>query len=154
MPLKSIIRALQYRNFRLYFGGQTISLIGTWMQRVALSWLVYRLTHSPFLLGVVGFSSQIPVFLLASFAGVLADRWNRRHILILTQTLAMVQAFVLSFLVLTKTVQIWHIISLSLFLGIINSFDMPTRQSFMVEMNWLLFSLKQIKRTLFKWRRS
>jgi len=134
MPLKSIIRALQYRNFRLFFGGQSISLIGTWMQRIALSWLVYRLTHSPFLLGLVGFSSQIPVFLLAPFAGVLADQWNRRHILILTQTLAMIQAFVLSFLVLTEMVQIWHIISLSLFLGMINSFDMPTRQSFMVEM--------------------
>jgi MFS family permease len=132
--LKAIIRALQYRNFRLYFGGQSISLIGTWMQRVALSWLVYRLTHSPFLLGVVGFSNQIPVFLLAPFAGVLADRWNRRHILILTQTLAMVQAFVLSFLVLTEMIQIWQIIGLSLLLGMINAFDMPTRQSFMVEM--------------------
>jgi MFS family permease len=133
-PLKSIIRALAHRNFRLFFGGQSVSLIGTWMQRVALSWLVYRLTHSAFLLGLVGFSSQIPVFLLAPFAGVLADRWNRRRILILTQTLAMVQAFVLSFLVLTGMVQIWQIIALSLFLGMINSFDMPTRQSFVVEM--------------------
>jgi MFS family permease len=134
MPLKSIVRALRHRNFRLFFGGQSISLIGTWMQRVALSWLVYRLTNSPFLLGLVGFSGQIPVFLLAPFAGVLADRWDRRRILILTQTLAMVQAFVLSFLVLTGMIRIWHIISLSVFLGMINSFDMPTRQSFVVEM--------------------
>jgi len=132
--VKSIVRALRHRNFRLFFGGQSISLIGTWMQRITLGWLVYRLTNSPFLLGFVGFADQIPTFLLGPFAGVLADRWNRQRILILTQTLAMIQAFILSLLVLTETVLIWHIISLSIFLGIINAFDMPTRQSFVVEM--------------------
>jgi MFS family permease len=132
--LTSIIRALRHRNFRLFFGGQSISLIGTWMQRVALGWLVYRLTNSPFLLGLVGFAGQIPAFLLAPLAGVLADRWNRQRILILTQAISMIQALTLSLLVLTGTVAIWHIILLSVFLGIINAFDMPTRQSFLVEM--------------------
>jgi MFS family permease len=132
--LKSIIRSLRHRNFRLFFSGQSISLIGTWMQRIALGWLVYRLTNSAFLLGLVGFAGQIPAFLLASFAGVLADRHSRHRILILTQTLAMLQALVLSFLVLFHLIKIWHIIVLSMVLGIINAFDMPTRQSFMVEM--------------------
>jgi MFS family permease len=132
--LTSIIRALRHRNFRLFFGGQSLSLIGTWMQRIALGWLVYRLTNSPFLLGFVGFAGRIPAFLLTPLAGVLADRWNRQRLLILTQTVAMVQALILSLLVLTETVMIWHIILLSVLLGIINAFDMPTRQSFMVEM--------------------
>jgi MFS family permease len=132
--LKSIIRSLRHRNFRLFFGGQSISLIGTWMQRIALGWLVYRLTSSAFLLGLVGFAGQIPTFIFASFAGVLADRRNRHRILMLTQILAMVQAFVLSFLVLFHLIRIWHIIVLAVFLGIINAFDMPTRQSFLVEM--------------------
>jgi MFS family permease len=132
--LSSITRALRYRNFRLYFAGQTVSLIGTWMQRIAVGWLVYRLTHSAFLLGVVGFSRQIPTFVLAPFAGVLADRWNRHHLLILTQVLAMVQAFVLAYLVLSGTIIIWHIVVLSLILGVVTAFDMPVRQSFMVEM--------------------
>jgi MFS family permease len=132
--LRQSLRALEHRNFRLFFGGQSISLIGTWMQRIALGWLVYRLTNSAFLLGAVGFSGQIPGFLLAPFAGVLADRWNRQKILVVTQTLAMIQALLLSALVLTGTVAIWQIILLSLFLGTINAFDIPTRQSFMVEM--------------------
>jgi MFS family permease len=133
-PPRSIVRSLRHRNFRLFFGGQSISLIGTWMQRVALGWLVYRMTSSAFLLGLVGFSGQIPTFVFASFAGVLADRLNRHRILILTQTLAMIQALVLSFLVLFHLISIWHIIVLAIFLGIINAFDMPTRQSFFVEM--------------------
>jgi MFS family permease len=133
-PLRSIVRSLRHRDFRLFLGGQSISLIGTWMQRVALGWLVYRMTSSAFLLGVVGFSGQIPTFLFASFAGVLADRLNRHRILILTQTLAMIQALVLSFLVLFHLIRIWHIIVLAIFLGIINAFDIPTRQSFFVEM--------------------
>lgn len=132
--LKSIVRSLRHRNFRLFFSGQSISLIGTWMQRIALGWLVYRLTNSAFLLGLVGFAGQIPTFLLASFAGVLADRSNRHRILILTQSLAMLQALVLSFLVLFHLIRIWHVIVLSIILGIINAFDMPTRQSFLVEM--------------------
>jgi len=134
VQMKSIVRSLRHRNFRLFFSGQSISLIGTWMQRIALGWLVYRLTNSAFLLGLVGFAGQIPTFLLAPFAGVLADRRDRHHILILTQILAMVQAFVLSFLVLFDLIRIWHVIFLSIVLGIINAFDMPTRQSFMVEM--------------------
>lgn len=132
--LKVIIRALRHRNFRLFFTGQSISLIGTWMQRIAVGWLVYRLTHSAFLLGVVGFSSQIPTLVLAPFGGVLADRWNRHRLLVVTQTLALLQAFVLAFLVLTDTVMVWHVIVLSVMLGVINAFDMPIRQSFLVQM--------------------
>jgi len=130
----SIFRALHHKNFRLFFFGQGISVIGTWMQSIAMSWLVYRLTNSAFLLGVVGFSGQIPIFLLAPFAGVSADWWNRRRILVITQTLAMAQAFILALLTLTGTIVVWHIITLSLFLGLVNAFDMPTRQSFVVEM--------------------
>ncbi len=111
-----------------------MSLIGTWMQRIAVGWLVYRLTDSAFLLGVVGFAGQIPAFVLAPFAGVLADRWNRHRLLILTQALAMVQAFVLAYLVLSETVVIWQIIVLSLVLGVVTAFDIPVRQSFMIEM--------------------
>ena len=129
-----IFRALSHRNYRLFFGGQAISLTGTWMQQIAMSWLAYRLTHSALLLGVVGFTSRIPTFLLASLAGVLADRWNRHRILVITQTLSMVQAMILAILVLTETVAVWHIISLSLLLGLINAFDIPTRQSFVVDM--------------------
>ncbi len=133
-PLRPIVRALRYRNFRLYFVGQGVSLVGTWMQRIAVGWLVYRLTHSAFLLGVVGFAGQIPIFVLAAFAGVLADRWNRHQLLIWTQVLAMLQAFVLSYLVLTGTIMIWHIVALSLALGVVSAFDMPVRQSFMIQM--------------------
>jgi MFS family permease len=103
------------------------------MQRIAMSWLVYRLTNSAFLLGLVGFTSQIPLFLLTPFAGVLADRMNRRRVLVVTQILAMIQAFVLTVLVLTGTTAVWHIMCLSVFLGIVDAFDMPIRQSFMVE---------------------
>jgi len=132
--VKQTLRALRYRNYRLFFSGQSLSLIGTWMQQVALGWLVYRLTDSAFLLGLVGFSSQIPTFILASVAGVLADRYNKHKIIIITQTLAMIQAFILTFLTLSSTIQIWQILVLSLFSGLINAFDMPTRQSFVIEM--------------------
>jgi MFS family permease len=132
--IKLVVRSLRHRNYRLFFGGQGISLVGTWMQQIALGWLVYRLTDSAFLLGLVGFAGQIPTFILASFAGVLADRFNRHRIIILTQTLAMIQAAILATLTLTNTLQIWHIIVLSSFLGIINAFDMPTRQSFVVDL--------------------
>ncbi len=132
--IRTIARALGHRNFRLFFMGQSVSLIGTWMQRVAVGWLVYRLTDSAFLLGVVGFSTQIPAFVLSPLAGVLADRWNRHRLLILTQVLAMVQAFILAYLVLTETVVIWEIIVLSLILGVVTAFDIPVRQSFMIEM--------------------
>ncbi len=132
--LTTATRALHYRNFRLFFFGQGISLVGTWMQRVALGWLVYSMTGSAFLLGIVGFVGQLPTFLFTPFAGVLADRLNRHRMVIFTQTMAMVQASILAGLVLTDRIQIWHVLVLSGLLGIINSVDMPTRQSFMVEM--------------------
>jgi MFS family permease len=127
-------RALRHRNFRLFFSGQSISLIGTWMTRLATSWLVYRLTGSAFLLGIVGFSGQIPTFLLAPFAGVWVDRLNRQHVLIVTQALAMLQSFALAFLTLTKHITVHEVILLSAFQGMINAFDMPGRQAFLVEM--------------------
>jgi len=131
---RRVFRTLRYRNYRLFFSGQLISLIGTWMQQVALTWLVYRLTHSPLLLGVVGFSSQMPTFLLSSFTGVLADRWNRHRILVATQILSMLQASALAALTLTDHITVPLIILLSVTLGIINSFDMPTRQTFVLDM--------------------
>ncbi len=127
-------RALRHRNFRLYFGGQSISLIGTWMTRVATAWLVYRLTHSALLLGAVSFSGQIPAFLLAPFAGVVVDRVDRRTVLICTQALAMVQSLMLAALTLTNRITIPEIFALAAFQGMINAFDMPGRQSFMVQM--------------------
>ena len=130
---KFILRALHHKNYRLFFGGQSISLVGTWMQQIAMSWLVYRLTNSALLLGIVSFSSQIPVFLFASIAGVYADRWNRHRMLVVTQTLSMIQALTLAFLALTGTIHVWQIIALSIAIGVVNAFDMPTRQSFIVE---------------------
>ena len=131
---KTIFRALEYRNYRLFFVGQSISLIGTWMQQIAMSWLVYRLTGSALILGVVGFASQLPAFILSPFAGVLTDRWNRHSILLITQTLSMIQAFILAFLVLTHTVAVWHIVVMGIFLGSVNSLDIPARQSFVIDM--------------------
>ena len=127
-------RALRHRNFRLYFGGQSISLMGTWMTRLATSWLVYRLTGSAFLLGVVGFAGQIPTFLFAPFAGVWVDRLNRRNVLLVTQALAMLQSFALAALALSHHINIHEIIWLSALQGTINAFDMPGRQAFLVEM--------------------
>jgi MFS family permease len=127
-------RALRHRNFRLYFTGQSISLIGTWMTRVATSWLVYRLTGSALLLGVVGFAGQIPTFLLAPFAGVLVDRVNRRNLLVWTQILAGIQSLALAALTLLKIITIHEIIALSVLQGLINAFDMPGRQSSLVLM--------------------
>jgi MFS family permease len=132
--LKSILQSLKYRNYRLFFIGQSISLIGTWMQVIAISWLVYDLTHSALLLGLVGFFSQIPTFFLTPFSGVFIDRWNRHRILVATQTLSMIQAFILAFLTLTGRISVWHIVLLSLSLGLVNAFDMPARQAFVVEM--------------------
>src|SRR5215472_3936103 len=127
-------RALRHRNFRLFFGGQSISLIGTWMTRVATSWLVYRLTGSAVLLGTVGFAGQIPTFLLAPFAGVVVDRIDRRKVLVWTQTLAMVQSLALAWLTLSHRINIAEILALSAMQGVVNAFDMPGRQSFMVKM--------------------
>src|SRR4051794_11025037 len=127
-------RALRHRNYRLFFFGQGISLIGTWLTRVATSWLVYRLTSSALLLGLVGFAGQIPTFLLAPIAGVWVDRWNRHRVLVVTQVLAMVQSALLAVLALTDTITIAHVAVLSAAQGVINAFDMPARQAFVVEM--------------------
>ncbi len=127
-------RALRHRNFRLFFGGQTISLIGTWMTRVATGWLVYRLTGSALLLGTVSFAGQIPTFLLAPFAGVWVDRLDRRQVLVWTQTLSMVQSLTLAALTLSGHITIPLLLTLSVMQGCINAFDMPGRQSFMVMM--------------------
>ncbi len=132
--IKNTLRALKHRNFRLFFFGQGISLIGTWFQQIAMSWLVYRLTNSPIWLGFIGFTGQIPLLFIPPFAGVFSDRLDKRKILIVTQSLAMLQALVLAILVMTGSIHVWHIIVLSLFLGIVNGFDMPARQSFFVEM--------------------
>ena len=127
-------RALRAPNFRLFFSGQSISLIGTWMTRIATSWLVYRLTGSAWLLGIVSFMGQIPTFLLAPFAGVWVDRLNKRKVLVWTQALAAVQSLALAALTLTHRITIADILALSAFQGLINAFDMPGRQAFMVEM--------------------
>ncbi len=127
-------RALRHRNFRLFFGGQTISLVGTWMTRIATSWLVYRLTKSPLLLGTVGFAGQIPTFLLAPLAGVIVDRIDRRKVLVWTQVLAMAQSLVMAALTLSHRINITEVLILSAMQGVINAFDMPGRQSFMIRM--------------------
>ena len=128
------LRALRHRDFQLFSGGQLISLVGTWMQSVAQSWLVYRLTGSSLLLGSVGFASQIPVFLMAPFGGTVADRNNRRQVVIATQIAAMVLAAILAGLTLTHRVQVWHIFVLAALLGVVNAFDIPGRQAFLVDM--------------------
>ena len=127
-------RALRHRNFRLFFGGQTISLVGTWMTRVATSWLVYRLTGSALLLGTVSFAGQIPTFLLAPFAGVWVDRLNRRQVLVWTQTLSMIQSLTLAAFTLSGHITIPLLLIMSIMQGCVNAFDMPGRQSFMVMM--------------------
>jgi MFS family permease len=131
---KFALRALNYRNYRLFFGGQSISLIGTWMTRIATSWLVYRLTGSALLLGTVGFAGQIPTFVLGPFAGVLVDRWDRHRTLVITQVLSMAQSFALAVLALAHRITIADIIWLSVAQGIINAFDMPARQAFVIQM--------------------
>jgi len=132
--LPAVLASLRHRNFRLFISGQMISLIGTWMQSIALSWLVYRLTHSSALLGLVVFAGQIPVLLLATIGGTVADRHSRHRIVIATQAASMVLAFVLAGLTLTGLIQVWQIFTLSIGLGIVNAFDIPARQSFIVEM--------------------
>ncbi len=127
-------RALRHRNYRLFFAGQATSLVGTWITRVATSWLVYRLTKSGFLLGLVSFAGQIPTFLVAPVAGVLVDRWNRHRVLVVTQALAALQSALLAAFALTHTITVWHVLVLAVFQGCINAFDVPARQSFVVEM--------------------
>lgn len=129
-----ITRALESRNYRLFFGGQTVSLIGTWITRIATSWLVYRLTGSVLLLGVVGFCGQIPTLLLSPFTGVLVDRMDRHRILVVTQILSMLQSFALAGLVFSGQISVAWILILQIAQGIINSFDTPARQAFVVEM--------------------
>jgi MFS family permease len=132
--LPATLRALRHRNFQLFFSGQLISLIGTWMQTIAQSWLVYRLTGSPLLLGTAGFASQFPVFLVAPLGGIAADRFNRQRLVIATQISSMVLAAILAVLTLTGVVQVWHIFVLAALLGVVNAFDIPARQSFLVDM--------------------
>src|SRR5262249_18906814 len=119
------LRALRHRNFQLFFGGQLVSLTGTWMQSVAQAWLVYSITRSSFLLGAVGFASQIPVFLLAPLGGTFADRTNRHRLVVATQAASMILAAILAWLTLSHRVQVWHIFVLAALLGVVNAFDIP-----------------------------
>jgi MFS family permease len=132
--LEHLLRAFRHRNYRLFFSGQLVSVCGTWMQVVAQSWLVYRLTGSAVLLGLVGFCSQIPVLLLSPVAGVAADRYDRRRIIVATQVASMLLAFALATLTLSGWVRVWHIPVLAALLGVVNAFDVPTRQAFVVDM--------------------
>jgi MFS family permease len=132
--LRTTLRAMRHRNFQLFFSGQLISLVGTWMQNIAQDWLVYRLTGSSLLLGTVAFASQIPIFLLAPVAGIVADRWNRHRIIIATQTASMILALTLATLTLTGRIRIWEIMVIASLLGVVNAFDIPARQAFLIEM--------------------
>ena len=138
MPLSfktpPMFRALSSRNYRLFFAGQSLSLIGTWMTRLATGWLIYRMTGSALLLGTLGFASQLPSFLLGPIAGVLVDRWDRYYIMVATQTLSLVQSFALAFLTLTGRITVADVIGLGIMQGVINAFDTPARQSFMIKM--------------------
>src|SRR5262245_18756118 len=129
-----IARALRHRNYRLFFSGQSVSLVGTWITRVATSWLVYRLTGSELLLGIVGFCGQIPTMALAPFAGVLVDRWNRHRLLVITQALSMLQSLALAILVFHGSITVAWVLVLQVVQGVINAFDTPARQAFVVEM--------------------
>ena len=132
--VRTFVRALRHRNFRLYFSGQCVSLVGTWIQQIAMGWTVYQLTHSGLLLGVVGFAGQLPVFLVAPLAGVLVDRHSRHRILLTTQSLAMLHALALASLAFSNHLNVWNIIALNVLAGINIAVDLPTRQSFLVEM--------------------
>src|SRR3974377_1558459 len=127
-------RALRHRNFRLFIGGQVVSLVGTWMQSVAQAWLVYRLTHSELLLGTVWFCAQIAVFVLGPLGGLAADRFSRRRVVIVTPSLSMARALALAALTLSGQVQVWHVLVLAGLLGSINAFDMPGRQALVIQM--------------------
>ena len=128
------VRALRHRNFQLFFAGQLISLVGTWMQTVAQSWLVYRMTNSAFLLGAVGFASQIPVFIMAPIGGIVADRFRRQRVVIATQVMSMILAAILAGLTLSHRIQVWQIMVLAALLGVVNAFDIPARQAFLIDM--------------------
>ena len=126
--------AFKNRNYRLYFTGQSISLLGTWMQKTAVSWVVYSLTHSKFMLGVTLFATMFPSFIFSFIGGVVADRYNRYKVLLLTQVVSMVQALLLTALIFFKNYTVWEVIALSVVLGIINAFDVPARQSLVIDM--------------------
>jgi MFS family permease len=132
--IPQMLRALRHRNFQLFFSGQLISLIGTWMDNIAEAWLVYRLTGSSLLLGTVAFAGQIPVFLLAPIGGMVADRWNRQRVVIATQACSMVLAGILAVLTLTGRVTVWEVVVLAALMGAVNAFDIPARQAFLVDM--------------------
>ncbi len=132
--MRGVGRALRHRNYRLFFAGQSVSLVGTWLTRVATSWLVFRLTESSWMLGLVGFVGQLPTFLLAPLAGVWVDRWSRHRVLVVTQVLALIQSGALAALALAHVIRVEHVVALSIFQGLINAFDMPARQAFLVEM--------------------
>jgi MFS family permease len=132
--LRSMVRAFRHRNFRLYFGGQSISLVGTWVQQIALSWTIYDLTRSSLLLGIVSFAGQLPLFVVTPFAGVLVDRWNRHWTLIGTQSLSLLQALALAVVVATHTLAVWNLVVLNAFAGIILAIDLTARQAFIVDM--------------------
>jgi MFS family permease len=127
-------RAFKSRNYRLFFSGQSVSLIGTWMQKTAVSWIVYALTHSTLMLGVSLFASQFPSFLFTLLGGVVSDRYNRYKVLLITQVASMVQAILLALVILTKHFNVWEVLALSSMLGVINAFDVPARQSLVFEM--------------------
>jgi MFS family permease len=130
----ALLRVFRHRNYRLFFAGQLVSLMGTWMQSVAQGWLVYSMTHSPLLLGLTSFCAQVPVFFVAPFGGTISDRVDRRRLLIVTQGLSMLQAAILAVLTIARVVQVWEIVALAFSMGIINAFDVPTRQAFTIEM--------------------
>ena len=129
--IRATLRSLAHRNYRLYFFGQGVSLIGAWMQQVAMTWLIYDLRHSAFLLGAAGFASQIPSFVIAPLAGVFSDRWDRRRTLLVTQSLALAQAVLLTVMAWTGWVEVWSILAICLLLGAVNAFDIPARQAFL-----------------------
>src|ERR1700731_4161531 len=132
--IAAIFRSLKHRNFRLFFSGQLISLVGTWMQSIAEAWLIYRLTGSSVLLGLLGFVGQIPIFLLSPIGGLAADRWPRQRVVIATQVASMTLGFTLAALTLSGRIRVWEIIVLATLLGVVNAFDVPARQSFLIEM--------------------
>src|SRR5436190_4822310 len=134
LSVAHLTRSFRHRNYQLFFGGQLISLTGTWMQQIAEAWLVYRLTHSSLLLGLASFAGQIPVFLFAPIGGAVADRIDRHRIIVRTQTCAMILALTLAALTLSGVIRVWHLFVLEALLGMVNAFDIPARQAFIVEM--------------------
>lgn len=132
--MNHLLRALGQRNFRFYFIGQSASFVGTWMQQIALAWLIYRLTGSPFMLGLATFAGNIPILFLAPFGGVWSDRLNRRRAMMLTQALSLMQAAVLAGLTFAGQIEVWHLLAAAAFLGVVNAFDTPLRQAFLLEM--------------------